>query len=37
MGRIPAERNTTYSRISIKSPLNEDEYTAEDSFEAEFA
>jgi FO synthase len=37
MGRIPAERNTTYSRISIKSPLNEDEYTAEESFEAEFA
>lgn len=34
-GRIPAERNTTYSRIHIKSPL--DEFTAEQSFEAEFA
>lgn len=34
-GRIPAERNTTYSRIHIKSPL--DELTAEQSFEAEFA
>src|SRR5271154_377747 len=37
MGRIPAERNTTYSRISIKLPLNEDEFTAEESYEAEFA
>lgn len=34
-GRIPAERNTTYSRIHIKLPL--DELTAEQSFEAEFA
>ena len=34
-GRIPAERNTTYSRIHIKSSL--DEFTAEQSFEAEFA
>jgi FO synthase len=34
-GRIPAERNTTYSRINIKLPL--DEFTAEQSFEAEFA
>jgi 7,8-didemethyl-8-hydroxy-5-deazariboflavin synthase CofH subunit len=34
-GRIPAERNTTYSRISIKLPL--DEFTAEQSLEAEFA
>jgi 7,8-didemethyl-8-hydroxy-5-deazariboflavin synthase CofH subunit len=34
-GRIPAERNTTYSRISIKLPL--DEFTAEQSYEAEFA
>jgi len=34
-GRIPAERNTTYSRISIKVPL--DEFTAEQSLEAEFA
>jgi 7,8-didemethyl-8-hydroxy-5-deazariboflavin synthase CofH subunit len=40
-GRIPAERNTTYSRISIKLPLNENEISAEDSvehsLEAEFA
>lgn len=35
IGRIPAERNTTYSRISIKLPL--DEFTAEQAFEAEFA
>jgi 7,8-didemethyl-8-hydroxy-5-deazariboflavin synthase CofH subunit len=35
MGRIPAERNTTYSRISIKMPL--DEVTAENALEAEFA
>ena len=34
-GRIPAERNTTYSRINIKLPL--DEFTAEQSYEAEFA
>ncbi|HKT87231.1 MAG TPA: 5-amino-6-(D-ribitylamino)uracil--L-tyrosine 4-hydroxyphenyl transferase CofH [Candidatus Sulfotelmatobacter sp.] len=34
-GRIPAERNTTYSRINIKVPL--DQLTAEHSFEAEFA
>jgi FO synthase len=37
MGRIPAERNTMYSSIKIKPPLNEDEFTAEQSFEAEFA
>ncbi len=37
MGRIPAERNTTYSRINIKLPLNEDEFTAEQALEAEFA
>jgi 7,8-didemethyl-8-hydroxy-5-deazariboflavin synthase CofH subunit len=37
MGRIPAERNTTYSRISIKLPWNESEFTAEQAFEAEFA
>ena len=38
MGRIPAERNTTYSRIRIKLPLmNEAECTAEQSLEAEFA
>ena len=35
MGRIPAERNTTYSRIHIKRPLNE--FTAEQALEAEFA
>ena len=35
IGRIPAERNTTYSRINIKLPL--DEFTAEQAFEAEFA
>lgn len=34
-GRIPAERNTTYSRIQIKLPL--EEFTAEQSLEAEFA
>ena len=37
MGRIPAERNTTYSRINIKFPLNEQECIAEQSLEAEFA
>ncbi len=36
-GRIPAERNTTYSRIHIKLPLNEAEFTAEQSLEPEFA
>ena len=35
IGRIPAERNTTYSRIQIRVPL--DEYTAEQALEAEFA
>ncbi len=35
MGRIPAERNTTYSRINIKIPL--DECRAEQALEAEFA
>jgi FO synthase len=34
-GRIPAERNTTYSRINIKGPL--DEFTLEQTREAEFA
>jgi 7,8-didemethyl-8-hydroxy-5-deazariboflavin synthase CofH subunit len=34
-GRIPAERTTSYSRISIKVPL--EEFTAEQSLEAEFA
>jgi 7,8-didemethyl-8-hydroxy-5-deazariboflavin synthase CofH subunit len=37
MGRIPAERNTMYSRISIKLPINQDEFTCEQSLEAEFA
>ena len=37
MGRIPAERNTTYSRIHIKLALNEEEFTAEQALEAEFA
>ncbi|HXJ87933.1 MAG TPA: 5-amino-6-(D-ribitylamino)uracil--L-tyrosine 4-hydroxyphenyl transferase CofH [Candidatus Binatia bacterium] len=35
IGRIPAERNTTYSKISIKLPL--DEFIAEQALEAEFA
>jgi FO synthase len=35
IGRIPAERNTTYSRINIKLPL--EELTAEQALEAEFA
>jgi FO synthase len=35
MGRIPAERNTTYSRIHIKLPLHH--CTAEQALEAEFA
>jgi 7,8-didemethyl-8-hydroxy-5-deazariboflavin synthase CofH subunit len=35
IGRIPGERNTTYSRINIKLPL--DEFTAEQALEAEFA
>jgi FO synthase len=35
IGRIPAERNTTYSRIHLKLPLIE--CSAEQSFEAEFA
>jgi 7,8-didemethyl-8-hydroxy-5-deazariboflavin synthase CofH subunit len=35
MGRIPAERNTTYSRIHIK--VAPERFTAEESLEAEFA
>ena len=35
IGRIPAERNTTYTRINIKMPL--DELTADQALEAEFA
>jgi FO synthase len=34
-GRIPAERNTTYTRINIKLPLAE--FTAEELLEPEFA
>jgi len=37
IGRIPAERNTTYSRISIKVPLHPEEFSVEHSLEAEFA
>ena len=37
MGRIPAERNTTYSRIKIKRPFNENEFVAEEALESEFA
>jgi 7,8-didemethyl-8-hydroxy-5-deazariboflavin synthase CofH subunit len=35
VGRIPAERNTTYSRIHIKLPL--EQFTAEETLEPEFA
>ena len=35
MGRIPAERNTTYTRINIKLPL--EECTAEEALQPEFA
>ena len=35
IGRIPAERNTSYSRISIKAPL--DPLIAEEALEPEFA
>jgi len=34
-GRIPAERNTTYTRISLKVPATE--FVAEQSFEPEYA
>ncbi len=37
MGRIPAERSTTYSRIRIKLPMNESEFTTEQSLQPEFA
>jgi FO synthase len=37
MGRIAAERNTTYSRINIKLPLTQSDFAAEQSYEAEFA
>ncbi len=35
IGRVPAERNTTYSRIKLKMPLEES--TAEETLEPEFA
>jgi 2-iminoacetate synthase ThiH len=35
LGRIPAERNTTYSRIHIKVPMGE--LTTEQALAAEFA
>jgi FO synthase len=35
IGRIPAERNTTYTRINIKLPLQE--FSAEEVLEPEFA
>ena len=34
-GRIPAERNTTYTRINLKLPL--EEFTAEETLEPQFA
>jgi 7,8-didemethyl-8-hydroxy-5-deazariboflavin synthase CofH subunit len=37
IGRIPAERNTTYSRINIKVPVHPEEFSIEHSLEAEFA
>src|ERR1700691_980330 len=35
MGRVPAERNTTYTRIKLKLPL--EDFTAEETHEPEFA
>jgi 7,8-didemethyl-8-hydroxy-5-deazariboflavin synthase CofH subunit len=35
MGRIPAERNTTYTRINLKLPV--EGFTAEEALSAEFA
>src|ERR1700686_1671410 len=35
MGRVPAERNTTYSRMKLKLPL--EDFTAEETLELEFA
>jgi 2-iminoacetate synthase ThiH len=35
MGRVPAERNTTYTRIKLKSPLQD--LIAEETLEPEFA
>jgi 7,8-didemethyl-8-hydroxy-5-deazariboflavin synthase CofH subunit len=35
MGRVPAERNTTYTRIKLKLPL--EDFTTEEALEPEFA
>jgi 7,8-didemethyl-8-hydroxy-5-deazariboflavin synthase CofH subunit len=35
MGRIPAERNTTYTRIKLKSPV--EDYISEETLEPQFA
>ena len=35
MGRVPAERNTTYTRIKLKAPIAE--FTTEETLEPEFA
>jgi hypothetical protein len=35
MGRVPAERNTTYTRIKIKLPL--EDFTSAETLEPEFA
>jgi 2-iminoacetate synthase ThiH len=35
MGRIPAERNTTYTRIKLKSAV--DDFIAEETLEPQFA
>jgi FO synthase len=35
MGRVPAERNTTYTRIKLRLPL--DEFTTEETLEPEYA
>jgi 7,8-didemethyl-8-hydroxy-5-deazariboflavin synthase CofH subunit len=37
IGRIPAERNTTYSRINIKVPVPPEEFSVERCLQAEFA
>jgi hypothetical protein len=37
IGRIPAERNTTYSRIRIKVPSRPEQFSIEHSLAAEFA
>jgi len=37
IGRIPAERNTTYSRIQLRLPRKQDESTMEHALETEFA